>query len=193
MMNGRFPALKWNAGALRLLVVAALSALLVLFLLVLGGCSKKQQKTGIEPTVPAVEEPIKVPEENIPVVETKPEPTTMTATELGIKPVFYAFDKFDLSAEARETLNANGRILKGKADVRIIIEGHCDERGTSQYNMALGEKRAKTARDYLADLGVTPSRMEIVSYGKERPFAMGHDESAWAQNRRAHFVIQSAK
>ena len=72
----------------------------------------------------------------------------------------------------------------------IIIEGHCDERGTNEYNLALGERRANSAKDYIVNLGVEPSRLKTVSYGEEKPFAEGHSEDAWAQNRRAHFVAQ---
>ena len=74
--------------------------------------------------------------------------------------------------------------------IRITLEGHCDERGTAEYNQALGERRAQAARDYLVAAGIATSRMEVVSYGKERPFADGHDEASWQQNRRAHFVIR---
>jgi peptidoglycan-associated lipoprotein len=117
-------------------------------------------------------------------------PSEETAPAIVLEDVFFDFDKYELSDEARATLNQDGRLLREKKDVRILIEGHCDERGTVQYNLALGEKRAKEAKAYLVDLGIAPTRIDIVSYGKERPFAMGHDEAAWKQNRRAHLVVR---
>ena len=132
---------------------------------------------------PVVEDPVE--EIKPPVVE---EPKEIPMPELG--DVFYAFDKYDLTSESKRSLESNSSELKRATDVTIIIEGHCDERGTKSYNLALGEKRAKAARDYLVSLGVSSSRLTVVSYGKERPFDPGHNEAAWAKNRRAHFVIK---
>jgi peptidoglycan-associated lipoprotein len=98
------------------------------------------------------------------------------------------FDSYALSSEAKGTLEQNAKELKRVTATNVTIEGHCDERGTKAYNLALGEKRANAAKDYLVALGVSGSRINTVSYGKERPFDDGHDESAWAKNRRAHFV-----
>jgi len=106
-----------------------------------------------------------------------------------LKDAFFDFDKFNVRADQRDTLAADAEWLKKYPKVKIQIEGHCDERGTAQYNMALGEKRAQAVKDYVTSLGVDPSRIETVSYGKERPFVKGHNEEAWAQNRRGHFVI----
>jgi len=105
------------------------------------------------------------------------------------KPVFYLYDSADLTAEARAILDANSTILKTYTAWVITIEGHCDERGTAEYNLALGERRAVAAQSYLVSLGVPASRIRTVSYGKEFPFDPGHDEAAWARNRRAHIVI----
>lgn len=107
-----------------------------------------------------------------------------------LQDVFFDYDKFDLSDAAREAINQNGRLLREHASVRILIEGHCDERGTVQYNLALGEKRAKEVKGYLVDLGIAASRIDVVSYGKEKPFVLGHDEESWSQNRRAHLVVR---
>jgi peptidoglycan-associated lipoprotein len=107
---------------------------------------------------------------------------------VSLSDVFFDFDQYNLSSEAKSTLEANARELKRVGDSGVTIEGHCDERGTKAYNLALGEKRANAAKDYLVTLGVTASRINTISYGKERPFDSGHDESAWAKNRRAHFV-----
>ena len=107
-----------------------------------------------------------------------------------LEPVFFAFDKFDLDAGARATLASNANWLRANPDIRVMIEGHCDERGTSEYNLALGERRARSVRDYLVQSGVESHRLRTISYGEERPFALGHDEGAWRLNRRAHFQPQ---
>jgi peptidoglycan-associated lipoprotein len=103
--------------------------------------------------------------------------------------VYFDYDRAELRSDARTVLQENGRILKEKAGLRMTLEGHCDERGTEEYNLALGQRRAEAVKVYLANLGIDVSRMEIVSYGEERPFAAGHDEDAWSQNRRVHFRL----
>lgn len=103
-------------------------------------------------------------------------------------PVYFDFDRSDLRPEARETLNRKAQILRDYPDIRVRIEGHCDERGTVEYNLALGERRAESARQYLIDLGIDPDRLTTVSYGEERPAVEGRNEAAWALNRRAEFV-----
>jgi peptidoglycan-associated lipoprotein len=105
-----------------------------------------------------------------------------------MKDVFFDFDKAEVRSDQRDLLDANAAFLKKYPTVRIRVEGHCDERGTREYNMALGDRRANAVKEFLASLGVDAGRIETVSYGKERPFSPGHDESAWAQNRRGHFV-----
>jgi peptidoglycan-associated lipoprotein len=104
--------------------------------------------------------------------------------------VYFAFDQAGLTSQARDDLAWNARLLKTASDVKIVIEGHCDERGTSEYNLGLGERRADTVKTYLVSLGVSASRIKTISYGEEKPFAAGHNEAAWEQNRRAHFVLQ---
>lgn len=104
--------------------------------------------------------------------------------------VFFDFDRFTLRQEARATLETNARFLKGKNGVKVLIEGHCDERGTLAYNLVLGERRAHSVKRYLHELGVSASQIQITSYGKERPFCREHRESCWQQNRRGHFVAQ---
>jgi peptidoglycan-associated lipoprotein len=103
--------------------------------------------------------------------------------------VFFDYDRAALTDEARRTLNENVSWLKGNPQARITVEGHCDERGTAEYNLGLGDRRAKAVREYLVAAGIDGSRIRTISYGKERPFDPGHDESAWQKNRRAHFVI----
>ncbi len=101
----------------------------------------------------------------------------------------FDFDKFDLKAEARETLKKAAAYMLASKDVTVVIEGNCDERGTVEYNLALGEKRALSAMKFLVDLGVDKGRIKTISYGKERPLDPGHTEEAWAKNRRDHFVV----
>ena len=107
------------------------------------------------------------------------------------KPVFFPLDSAELDDSGRAIATANAGMLKKYPTWVITIEGHCDERGTAEYNLALGERRAVAVKTYLSSLGVSPDRIRTVSYGKEFPFDPGHNEDAWAKNRRAHFVITS--
>lgn len=104
-------------------------------------------------------------------------------------PIFFEYDSSDLGAEAQGELARNAGLLQQYGTWVVTIEGHCDERGTAEYNLALGERRALAARDYLTTMGISADRLRTVSYGKEFPFDPGHDEAGWARNRRAHFVI----
>jgi peptidoglycan-associated lipoprotein len=106
-----------------------------------------------------------------------------------LKPVFFDLDSSDVNATGQKVLNDDAATMKRYGNWTVTIEGHCDERGTAEYNLALGERRAAAARAYLVSLGIPADRLRIVSYGKEFPFDPGHDESAFATNRRAHFVI----
>jgi len=103
-------------------------------------------------------------------------------------PIYFDFDKSSVRADQKSRMETNATYLKGNPKAAIAIEGNCDERGTNEYNMALGERRAVTAKKYLANLGVDASRMTTISYGEEKPLNFGHDELAWSQNRRADFV-----
>ncbi|HKR65694.1 MAG TPA: OmpA family protein [Thermoanaerobaculia bacterium] len=108
-----------------------------------------------------------------------------------IRDAFYTYDEATLDDAAQSALSNSATWLKSKdgAGYSLLIEGHCDERGTEQYNLALGDRRANTAKDYLVTLGIDAGRIRTVSYGEERPFEEGHDDAAWAQNRRAHLVL----
>lgn len=107
-----------------------------------------------------------------------------------LKDVYYAFDKAELTVEAKESLKQSAEWLKDHSGVEVTLEGHCDERGTREYNLALGQRRAQSAYDYLRGLGIEGDRMSMVSYGEDQPLAPGHNESAWSQNRRVHFRVE---
>lgn len=111
----------------------------------------------------------------------------------GLRDVFFAYDSFLISEDGRQALSRDAEWLKTNPSAQLKVEGHCDDRGTSAYNLVLGEKRAKAARNYLVELGVAANRLAVVSYGKERPFCKEHTESCYAQNRRGHVVIRTAK
>ncbi len=108
-----------------------------------------------------------------------------------LKDIHFDFDKYDIRPEDAEILRENASLLMKYSSVKIQIEGHCDERGTNEYNLALGERRANAAKNYLISLGLSANRISTISYGEERPFDPGHNEDAWAKNRRGHFVILS--
>lgn len=108
----------------------------------------------------------------------------------GLNDVFFGYDSWVISEEGRQILSKDAEWLRGHGMAQVKVEGHCDERGTSDYNLVLGEKRAKAVRNYLIDLGVKNERLSIVSYGKERPFCNEHTESCYQQNRRGHLVIK---
>lgn len=177
--------------------------LIILLMVFAVGCAKKYVTTSKEPVRPAeiTEEAVKVEKE---VVEEVVAPSgkemegeklqessvSMTDEEaLIFKDVLFDFDKFNIRNDARLILDAIASYLKKNAGISIIIEGHCDERGTNEYNLALGEKRAKAARDYLSSLGIFPARMSFVTYGEEKPLCTEQTESCWQKNRRAHFVV----
>jgi peptidoglycan-associated lipoprotein len=141
-----------------------------------------------EPPAPVVEPPIVPPE---PVRDDAISSASLDDLNKNspLQPVYFELDSSDLSAAGQKALDANAALLKKYPTWAVTIEGHCDERGTAEYNLALGERRAIAARAYLVSLGISADRLRTVSYGKEFPFDPGHDESAWSKNRRAHFVI----
>ena len=109
---------------------------------------------------------------------------------LGLEDIFFDFDQYTIRKDAQSTLSANAAWINGRSGRAVVIEGHCDERGTQAYNLVLGEKRARSVKRYLEDLGVPASRVKTTSYGELRPFCKERDESCYQQNRRAHFVAQ---
>jgi peptidoglycan-associated lipoprotein len=111
----------------------------------------------------------------------------------GLRDVFFAYDSFSVTDEGRHALAGDAEWARSNPNAQLKIEGHCDERGTSAYNLVLGEKRAKAVRNYLVELGVAPTYLSVVSYGKERPFCTEHTESCYSQNRRGHLVVKTGK
>jgi peptidoglycan-associated lipoprotein len=157
----------------------------VIFLVSLSACAKKQAADS-----PAVDTEATSEQTAPEVIESNSDQGSIEEGEIKmpvLEDVFFDYDSAALSGAAKRTLENNAGQLKD-ADANVTIEGHCDERGTIAYNLALGERRAKAAKDYLVSLGVSANRLKIISYGKERPFDPGHTESAWSKNRRAHFV-----
>lgn len=185
-----------------------LSPIVVLAILVAlaGACAKKQPPVarpntpppsdstmGARPPEPPtpVNEPMPVPIEPAPADELASRDLDEINRNSPFQPVFFLYDQSEISADMQEVLNANAEILKKYPTWVITIEGHADERGTAEYNLALGERRALAARNYLVALGIPADRLRTVSYGKEFPFDPGHNEDAWSKNRRAHFVVTS--
>jgi peptidoglycan-associated lipoprotein len=180
----------------------ALLAALSMTALVAGGCANKDVVKTEEPGAATVkaetpqpsvktEGPARQsPEAPMSIKPADSRPVKAEAEVSAFETVYFDFDSSDLRQDARNTLTKNAEILvKSKQDAKIKIEGHCDERGSAEYNLALGERRATSALQYLITMGVQPDRLSIISYGKEKPAVQGHDEEAWAKNRRAEFVI----
>jgi peptidoglycan-associated lipoprotein len=189
---------RWAATAAAIVVVLVAAAA--------TGCQKKQPPvvrpmppptTEATPTVPT---PPPAPPQAVvdqPVVPVEPiKEDTMTSRSLDqlnrdspLRPVFFEYDSAEISSDGQGVLDADAVLFKKYSTWVVTIEGHCDERGTAEYNLALGERRAVAARTYLVSLGISADRIRTVSYGKEFPFDPGHDEAAYVKNRRAHFVI----
>lgn len=172
----------------------------LVFLLVFGffiSCKKKVEET--PPPPPQVKEQPKVEKVEKPVVVKEPELTEeeifmqKTLEELNreapLKMIHFDYDKFFIREDAKPVLEANASYLKKWSSVKVLIEGHCDERGTEEYNLALGEKRAKSTFDYLVSLGISADRLKTISYGKSQPLDPGSNEIAWQKNRRAQNTI----
>jgi peptidoglycan-associated lipoprotein len=178
----------------------------VMALLIVGACGKKKPPVA-RPTSPpppgATSTTSRPPAPPEPVQEAQPVPAepasdALSGTDIDtlnrnspFQPVFYAYDQAEVDTAGQQALNTNAALMKKYPSWIVTIEGHSDERGTAEYNLALGERRALAARNYLVSLGIPADRLRTVSYGKEFPFEPGHDESAWSKNRRAHFVVTS--
>ena len=165
--------------------------LIVLLVGLFAACGPKpaEEEIVVEPTIPEVVEEPKEPEPPPPPRE---EVKVIPIEErVKLEMIHFEFDRYHLLPEAKRILTESARMLKMEPEAKVLIEGHCDERGTIEYNLALGEKRARAAQDYLIDLGIDPSRISIISYGKERPLDPRHNEEAWYMNRRDEFKISS--
>jgi len=186
-----------------------LLVLLAVFLFGPAACRTRTKKAGpttaptstSEALVPEVTATVEQPADDFVRTDTAPTVTSEnlsadinevneTAQSRGwIRDVFFSYDAFTLSTDAQDALATTASWLKSHPQYNLLIEGHTDERGTEQYNLALGDRRANTAKDYLTTLGIASGRLRTVSYGEERPFNEGPGETAWAENRRAHFVL----
>lgn len=179
------------------------AALVLTVVLTVSACAKKKV-TPPEPgpTAPPVAETKPAPPPPPPPPPPQPQPTAPTEEEIFAKKtleelnaekpladVFYSYDQTDLTEESRASLQKNLEWLKRWTSTKIMIEGHADSRGTNEYNLALGERRAAAAREYLVSLGLAADRVTTVSKGEEQPFCSEENESCWQQNRRAHFII----
>ncbi|MEP7116746.1 MAG: peptidoglycan-associated lipoprotein Pal [Acidobacteriota bacterium] len=181
--------------------------LLVVALMAVTACAKKKPpierpmpppaaggtEMGTTPPPPAPDPPLAEPPVITPSVNPESTIGSKNLDELNrqspFEPVFFLLDSFEISPEGRTVLQASAQVLRQQPTWQVTVEGHCDERGTAEYNLSLGERRAVAAKAYLVSLGVAAERLRTVSYGKEFPFDPGHDEAAWNKNRRAHFVI----
>jgi peptidoglycan-associated lipoprotein len=155
-----------------------------LLALILGGCARPI----VRPNQPTVGGP----------APTMPQPSSgsvaeneLQAVQAQLKIVYFDYDSYTISPQAQTDLQYNAEILRRAAQVRLVAEGHCDERGTSEYNLALGDRRARAVVDYLAGLGLSPQRFSTVSYGSELPVDPGHNEAAWSQNRRVYLGVSN--
>ncbi len=171
-------------------VILALSLLVVFSCL--NGCAKKKAETPPPKPEPRVREkkPAPAPRPQVKKPERR-EVEKVALRESAFDTIYFDFDKSDIRSDQRSRINKNAQLLSENRNVRIRIEGHCDERGTNEYNMALGQRRADSAKQYFVDYGISSSRITTISYGEERPAATGHNESAWSQNRRGELKITS--
>jgi|SRR5687767_15055894 len=166
-----------------------LLAAALLMLAVAQGCSSRRKSAPPAEVTP----PPSTSENTNPDTEEPPPPATRPSddeSQANLRDAYFDYDDASLREDAKAALEGNARYMEGRSSARVVIEGHCDERGSVEYNLALGEKRARAAKEYLTTYGITSSRITTISYGKERPFDPGHSEEAWAKNRRAHFVAK---
>ena len=171
-------------------------SVLIIFVLILTFACQKKEEIPV-PEAPAEPAPMEKPAEPVeepvePVVEEVPEPDPLDDFFNGkntLEDVRFDFDKSDLRDDARAILGRHAQVLRANPGLNVLIEGHCDERGTEDYNLALGERRAERVREYLVSLGVSSGNLRTISYGELRPAMEGSNEEAWEANRRAHFTL----
>lgn len=161
--------------------------LAVLLAIPMAGCAKKPVAT--TPVPPATTPtPTQTPVPPVTQPEVAPEPAKPPVSANDLKIIYFGYDSFTLDDGARAALDNNAKLLRDNAGLMVSVDGHCDERGTVEYNQALGQKRAEAVQQYLSDAGTAGNRFRVISYGKERPADEGHDESAWSRNRRVEFT-----
>ena len=181
---------KWMAAAWIVAVAVSLSV----------GCGPKTPPPVEPPPAPVVEAPPAEPVKPPPAPPTREDPKDIQDLEIAeinetimrdglMVDVYFDYDKYELRPDARQNLQKNASFMRENPRLVFALEGHCDERGTNEYNLALGERRANSSRDYLTSLGVGGRSMRTVSYGEERPNCTEHHEGCWRQNRRTHFVV----
>lgn len=174
----------------RSLLIAVI--LVCVLALAVAGCHGKKAKPAIPPEEtgkPPVGEVTKEPGTEKP-GEKPVTPIEPSEGAADLRDINFEYDKYNLTDEAADVMTQNAEYLMKHSDIDVLVEGHCDERGTEEYNLALGEKRALAARDFLVRFGIQRSRISIISYGEERPIDPASDEMAWAKNRRAHFEVK---
>lgn len=177
-----FPGKMMNVRVARFALTICLIGVTALSFVACGGSKQVAQTETVEPEIM---EPEPAPREET--VAAAPVEKAAPAS-LALQAVNFDYDKYDLTSVAMDILSINAKGLRENPEAQIIIEGHCDERGTVEYNLALGDKRARAVKDYLVALGINASRLTTISYGKERPLDSSQNEGAWARNRRAEFV-----
>lgn len=175
----------------RISVITMMVVLMVCFLW-MTGCAQKAVQTGdtSAPAAAAKVEPAKPAAQPDAVAKETKAAVAAAPAELTFADIYFDFDKSVLRAKDRELLKAHAAVMAKNKNYTILVEGNCDERGTTEYNLALGERRANEAAKYLISLGVEKERVKTISYGKERPVDPGHNEEAWSKNRRDHFVVK---
>ncbi|NJB67364.1 peptidoglycan-associated lipoprotein [Desulfobaculum xiamenense] len=171
---------------MKLLVVMVMMALV----LALGtGCAKKQMSAEPAPATDQSANAGSLDASEQALAEANQKAMVAAEKEITQNRIYFDFDKFDLRADSKEVLKAKAELLKKYPTWKLLVEGHCDERGTEEYNLALGERRARAAYEFLVVLGVPSSSLKVVSFGEERPADAGHNETAWSMNRRDEFKI----
>ena len=165
-----------------------LNLALIAALLATGACARREKAVTTTPPPVTATTPVATNEDDVGLVELPGSQADLVA-KAGTDTIHFGTDKSDIDPESRTILTAQAKWMMANPSVRASLEGHADERGTREYNMALGERRANAARDYLVSLGVPTARLLVTSWGKEKPVASGSDEAAWAQNRRAATVV----
>ncbi len=177
--------------------------ILIIFCFLLVSCSDRKavRPTGsqtlsaqrpskeMEPVRPAG----RIREQRSSKVESREIPPKVEELPIKLQDIHFDYDSYDMRPDARIILKSTSDYLLKNASLRVLIEGHCDERGTAEYNLGLGDRRARAAKDYLVSLGVVSSRIDIISYGKEKPLCDEHTEDCWTKNRRGHFVLLNRK